>query len=211
MTDTGIFDDALYEVLSWRRYDRLMGRTIDAWGWILERLEWLFYQIFSRLNFPDDTEFNVTVIATIFGIVGILLVITAAVIIIRSLIRNRMVKNYKLHDIFEELGNKTYTVQELIALSDSVNEERYAVRYRFIAALLILDERQIIKIQPSATNLLIEDQIRIHAPSLTPVFTQIAHTFHLSWFGFKKIGSENFEQFAKTIDALSDLEKPAGS
>ena len=206
MTDTGVFDEALKEVLSWRRYDRLMGRAVDAWGWVLERLEWLFNQIFDRLNFPDDTEFNVVAIARIFGVVGILLAITAAVIIIRSLIKNRMVRDYNLHEVFEELENRAYTACELIALSDSMKDERYSVRYRYIAALLILGEKQIIKIEPSATNRLIEHQIRTHAPGLAPLFAQIAHTFHLSWFGFKKIGNESFEKYAKFVSELSDLE-----
>ena len=202
MTDTRVFDDALYEVLGWRRYDRLMGRAVDVWGWIVARLEWLLIQIIDRLNFPDDTEFNVGAIAMIFGIVGILLAITAAVIIIRSLIKNRMVKDYSLQEVFEELENRAYTVHELIALSDNVKEERYAVRYRYIAALLILGEKQIVKIEPSATNRIIENQIREHAPSLTPIFAQIAHTFHLSWFGYKQIGSENFERFSQAVREL---------
>ena len=202
MADTGIFDDALAEVLGWRRYDRLMGRAFDAWGWILERLEWLLYQIFRRLNFQDDTEFNVAAIAAVFGIVGILLAITAAVIIIQSLIKNRMVKDYNLHDVFEELENRPYTAGELIALSNSMKEERFAVRYRYVAALLILNEKQIIKIEPSATNRLIENQIKTHAPELAPIFAQIAHTFHLSWFGYKKIGSEDYERFSHAIKEL---------
>ena len=208
MTDTYVFDDALAEVLSWRRYDRLTGRAVDAWGWILERLEWLINRIFDRLNFSDDTEFNVNAIATIFGIVGILLAITAAVIIIRSLIKNRMVKDYNLHDVFEELENREYTVSELIALSDSMKEERFSVRYRYIAALLILDEKKIIKIEPSATNRLIEQQIRTYAPNFAPAFAQIAHTFHLSWFGYKQIGREVFEEFSKAINELLVKESP---
>ena len=203
MADTRVFDDALYEVLSWRRYDRLMGRTVDVWGWLLERLEWLFWQITDRLTFPEDTEFNVSAIATVFGIVGILLAVAAAVIIVRSLIKNRMVKDYSLHDVFEELENRTYTVQELVGLSDSVKEERYAVRYRYIAALLILDEKQVIKITPSATNRQIESQISMNAPNLSPAFGQIVNTFHLSWFGYKEIGNERFKQFTEAVDGLN--------
>ena len=207
MTDTRVFDDAVAEVLDHWRYDRLMGRTLDIRRWIVERLEWLFYQIISRLNFPDDTEFNVSAIATVFGIVGVLLALTAAAIIIRSLLNNRMIKEYNLHDMFRELENRDYTVHELIALSDSIKEERYAVRYRYIAALLILNEKQIIKIVPSATNRLIETQIKTHAPYLAPVFNEIAHTFHLSWFGYKEIGNENFERFTKAVSKLSDTDK----
>lgn len=206
MTDTRVFDEALYQVLNMRRYDRLMGRTIDVRGWILDRLEWLLYRIFNRLNLADDTDFNVTALATIFGVAGILIAIAAAFIIIRSLIKNRRAKDYNLHEVFEELENRTYTVKELIALSDKMHEERFAVRYRYIAALLILGEKQVIKINASATNRLIEHQISTHAPLLVPTFTQIAHTFHLSWFGFKDIGKENFEAFAKSVDELADIE-----
>ena len=208
MTDTRVFDEALYEVLGWRRYDRLMGRTIDVWGWILERLEWFFNWIFDRLNFADDTEFNVTAIATIFGIVGILLVLIAAVIIVRSLIKNRRVKDYNLHEVFEELENRAYTVHELISLSDSVKEVRFAVRYRYIAALLILDEKQVVKIEPSATNRLIESQIKTHAPDLVSVFAQIAHTFHLAWFGYKEIGTEDFERYTQAVSDLAKTVNP---
>ena len=202
MAYTGVFDDALYEVLNLRRYDRLMRRTIDAWGWVLERLERLVSWIFNRLNFAEDTDFNVTAIATIFGIVGILVAVVAAFIIIRSLIKNRRVVDYNLHDVFEELENRSYTVHELISLSDNLKDERFSVRYRYIAALLILGEKKIIKIEPSSTNRLIEHQIKNHAPHLTPIFMQIANTFHLSWFGYKEIGKENFEMFANSVSQL---------
>ena len=202
MTDTRIFDEALAEVLQLSRYDRLMGRSFDFWGFVLGRFEWLIEQIVSRLNFDTDVEFNTSVIAAIFGIVGIILAITAAFIILRSLVAGRRSRSYNLHEVFRELENREYTVHELISLSDRVQEERFAVRYRYIAALLILNEKQVIKIEPSATNKIIEAQIRNQAPHIGPLFAQIAHVFHLSWFGYKKIGTDGFRSFASSIDEL---------
>ena len=204
MTDTGIFDEALYEVLALRRYDRLMGRSFDIRGFIFERLEWLIQQIVTRLNFATDVTFNTSVIATVFGVVGIILAATAAAVILRSLFINRRSVSYNLHEVFHELENRSYSVHELISLSDSIGDERFAVRYRYIAALLILNEKQVIRIEPSATNKLIHEQIKNHAPQLEPLFEQVADVFHLSWFGFKKIGTDGFGLFATTIDMLKN-------
>ena len=202
MTKVQVFDDALYEVLALRRYDRLMGRRFDFWGFVLERLERLVEWIVSRINFDGDITFNTSVIAAIFGVVGIILASVAAIVILRSLFTNRKARSYNLHEVFQELDNRSYTVHELISLSNSVGNERFAVRYRYIAALLILNEKRVIKIEPSATNKLIEKQIKEHAPHLGPLFEEIADVFHLSWFGFKKIADDDFISFVNSIDQL---------
>ena len=201
--DTRGFDEALYEVLAMRRYDRLMGRSIDMQGWLTDRLEWLFEQLFGGLVVGEGAEFNISAIAAVFAAVGVVIVVFAAFIIVRSLLRNRAKNEHGLNALFAELQSADYTVSGLIGLSDRASDQREMVRFRYIAALLALNERQLIEVKPSATNRVIEKQLRKSSPELSPSFSAIAHAFHFSWFGFKEIGQESLYEFKNAVARLA--------
>jgi len=202
------FYEAMNEVLLSSRYNHLTGRGFN----IRERLselfwnfiDWIFDSIFSRLNFsmPSGGGYNISAISTTFAVVGIILVIVAGVIIFRTLRRARMEEDYDFSDIFEELTKKNYTVSELIKLSEGANDRRFAVRYRYIAALLDMNQRAIIEIKPSATNAIILHQIKYEAPTLVPYFQRTADVFHRAWFGYKDISDATFGHFTNAVDKI---------
>jgi len=198
------FDGAMYEILQMPRYDRLMGRSLDFRQVIFEWIERLLDWIFSRLSFvfPDIPDINTGAVATIFVIVGGIVVVVAGLILMRSIIRARTLEEYDLHDIFEELADKKYTVADLINLSENAPNRRIGVRYRYIAVLLALNERQIIRIEPSATNAIILRQIKDSAPNLSAPFSKVAEAFHRAWFGHKEVSDEAFAGFLTASDTL---------
>jgi len=184
------FYEAMSEVLATSRYDFLTGRRVDIrelfWDFINRILNWLFENMDAPV--PSYTEGNPDIIATIFSVVAVLMVAVAAFVLIRAWLRSRMAKQHTLEDIFEEM--RTHTVAELLQLSQNAQNMRVAVRYKYIAAILSLNERDIIEIKPSATNAIILRQIRHSAPALSAPFSQIAHAFHLSWFGHKDLSDD---------------------
>ncbi|MCL2388417.1 MAG: DUF4129 domain-containing protein [Defluviitaleaceae bacterium] len=198
------FYEAMNEVLQTSRYDFLMGRRVDFqerfWELISRILEWLFSNL--EFDMPQGGGVNAGLIATIFAIVGIVLTIIALFVLIRTYLRTRRVTRHELGDIFEEIRNKNYTVSELIELSQKAENTRIAVRYRYIAAILSLNERDIIKIEPSATNAIILRQIRNSSPELAPHFYKIAETFHLAWFGHKSLGEDSMGEFISAVDKV---------
>ena len=193
------------EVLATSRYDRLMGRRVSLREIVLNWLSELLERIFSGLNLniqPPDLYYDLDAIAIVFIIIGIILVTVAAILLYRTYRRRNRVKYHDLSDIFEELTRKNYTVAELIQLSENADERRLAIRYRYIAALVALNEKQIIEIKPSATNALILQQVKDTTPALLPSFECTADVFQRAWFGYKNITDDAYENFTKAVDAL---------
>lgn len=201
------FYEAMQEVLQTSRYDWLTGRRIPLRTRIMEWFIDLLDRIFSNINLDVNfsargADDNLSAVPIVFMVIGAILLIVAAVVIIRVLRRNRMAEHYDLSDIFEELTQKNYTVLELLQLSDNAENRRLAIRYRYIATLLALNEKQIIEIKPSATNAIILNQIRETSPTLTPVFEQTADAFHRAWFGFKNIDDATYHNFINAVESV---------
>ena len=199
------FDDAMFEVLQGRRYDILMGRRVDIQRVIAAWFERLIISILERIHLGDFEGISrerLGIIATIFAMIGVVIIVVAVVVLFRLLRRSRQNMVHDLSDIFEELSRRSYTVDELLQLSQSAQDRRLAVRYRYIAALLALNERDIIRISPSATNRLILREIQSAAPGLVSAFSQVVDVFHLVWFGHKQVSDEVFIKFAHAIHTL---------
>jgi len=199
------FDDAMYEVLQTRRYDRLMGRTRDIWEIITDFIDRLINSLLDRINlsFPEGTGDSRTV-SFIFAVVGGVLLAVGLFILARLLWRKYKARPYSLADIFEELTAQNYTVHELIKLSDDANDQRIAVRYRYIAALLSLNDARVIHITPSATNALIWRGLKQNYPQLATQFYELAQTYHLAWFGYRTIDETAYTQFCAACTALTE-------
>ena len=199
------FDDAMYEVLQTRRYDRLMGRTRDIWGAIIDFIERLFDSLLGRMDlaFPEGTG-DSRVVPIIFAIVAGVLLAVGLYVLARTLWRAYKRKPYNLSDIFEELMANNYTVSDLIKLSDDATNQRVAVRYRYIAALLALNEARVIRIHPSMTNALILRGLKRDYTALVEPFSTLANTYHLSWFGYRQVDQITFAQFCAACNTLTE-------
>ncbi|MCL2198909.1 MAG: hypothetical protein FWB80_08310 [Defluviitaleaceae bacterium] len=196
------FERAMYEVLETSRYDFLTGRRVDIREWFAglatRFFEWLFYNF--DFNMPMGIGGNARTIATIFTIIVVVLVAVAMFVLIRTYLRSRVPVRHTLQDIFEEIKN--HTVSELLQLSEIAEDRRTAVRYKYIAAILWLNENNIIVIEPSDTNKLIMRQIKEAAPALVTPFSQIADGFHLAWFGHKDLGEDAFAGFNSAVETV---------
>ena len=198
------FYQAMQEVLETSRYDRLMGRGVNIRELISDWADRLFGRIPSNPNANISASFpyNLNVLSVAFVLVGIILAVVAAIAIFHIIRDRNKPETHDLGSIFEELANRNYTVQELMKLSHEATETRVAIRYRYIAALLALHERQLIEIKASATNITILQQVKEGAPALLPHLTYAVDIFHQSWFGYKDIGQDAFRQFSNNIHLL---------
>jgi hypothetical protein len=201
MNNDSDFYGALNEVLATSRYDRLMGRRVNLWEIISERVNNLIERVFSRINFnlPGNLDYNLNIISSTFIVIGIILVIAAALVLYRTFGGRRKMADHDLADIFEELAKKNYTVAELMRLSQTTAAQRFSIRYKYIAALLALNEKQVIEIKPSATNYLISLQVKQAAPVLHSSFECTANIYHMAWFGYKNINEQRFRQFSNAV------------
>lgn len=199
------FYDALNEVLLTSRYDVLTGRSEDIYETISNWLSDLLYRLFSNVDIDiGATNFNPNVNPVSFAttIAIIILLATAIFVVYKIFINRKKSSTHDLSEIFEELRNKNYSVLDLIKLSDETLDRRIAVRYRYIAAILALNENGRIHIKESATNAIILKQIKTNAPELYQDFEYAANCFHSSWFGYKDMNDKDQVQFSSAINTI---------
>jgi len=199
-----IFRDAVYKALESPRYDALMGRSVDFREMFFDWLGRLLVRLLDMIdiNLADGSGINTALVANIFLFVGGVLIAVAAFVLIRAYLRYNEPEEYALYDMFDELYEERFTVQKLMELSRNAHDRRVSVRYLYIAALLSLNEKNIIRIEPSATNGIILRQIRQKAPTLLEAFSQTADTFHKAWFGNKNVSNESYQRFTRAVNML---------
>ncbi len=90
--------------------------------------------------------------------------------------------------------------QQLIAVRDY----RAAIRHLFLAALLVLDERKLLRFDHSLTNheLLRDTQAN---PTLSAALTPVTVAFDRVWYGFEALTQSDYETLVEQIESLKQL------
>jgi hypothetical protein len=202
-----IFDDAMYEVLQKSRYDKLTGRSLDIRGMAEDALVRLVEWVISKFEFnlPDNNNINTNMVAVFFVVAGGIVLMVTAVLIIRNLHNRKKTVKKDLNGVFEEIAKKDLSAREWLALSQdyfNAGTHREAMRYRFIAVLVALNEKRLIRIEASKTNAQILNELVVSAPELVPSFSVITDCFHRSWFGYKTLYDSEFEKIAINTEAI---------
>ncbi|MCL2603913.1 MAG: DUF4129 domain-containing protein [Defluviitaleaceae bacterium] len=196
------FEEAMQEVLQTRRYDLLMGRSRNLRDTVADFIDRHITALLERLNLVmPQGDGDSRTIPFIFAVVGGILLAVGTAALIRMFIRARRPKVHTLSDIFGELAGKNLTAEELIGMAETA-DRRLSVRYRYIAVLLAMDEGGLIRITPSATNALILRALRDGYPLLAQPFADMADTFHLAWFGNKRVSDGDFSSFRAVCGVL---------
>lgn len=182
------FNDVIYKILQSPEYRHLKNGFKDFIERLKEALsEWLFKFLskrFSNLNAPKAISKN---LSTVFIIIGILVILALAVIII-SRIAKTMDKKARVKEILGEKIDKGTTPQglrnkamELVGEGDF----RGAIRYDFIALLLLMHEKNLLYLDETKTNKEIYNYLRKNDFTYINVFKELSDMFNYSWYGHK--------------------------
>lgn len=81
---------------------------------------------------------------------------------------------------------------------------RSAVRQLYLATILLLDERGLLRYDRALTN---REYLRAVArePQVLAALQPIVETFDRTWYGFESISREDFEAYQKQVDAVRKL------
>jgi hypothetical protein len=129
----------------------------------------------------------------------------AAVIAARSLLRTLRVQPVSLRDVLSVEDPRTSeSAQELAQQSEHSGDYRSAVRYLYLACLLLLDERGLIRYEAALTNrehlLQVADQ-----PRLRDLLASVVNTFDQVWYGFEQIDAVGYTRFRAEVERLSQM------
>jgi hypothetical protein len=86
----------------------------------------------------------------------------------------------------------------------SSGDYRAAIRYLYLASLLLLDERGVIRFSPSLTNIEHVRQIT-GQPQTRGLLEHIVSIFDRVWYGFAPVDADLYRQFQHLIDQLQQV------
>jgi len=184
----------------------------ESWllRWLREFFEWL------RSLLPDlpNVELPASAVPVlppapvvnwmVVGVVSTLAVVLLAVLLrwgVRSWLRSRMEEGAAGDD----LGDQPATPEEARAQAVAFAAEgnlRAAVRRLYLAALLTLQQREVVSSDASLTNLELLEKLRTEDP-VRPLLAPVVTTFDEVWYGNAEPDAGHFRHYEEQVDALA--------
>ena len=104
----------------------------------------------------------------------------------------------------EELGGEPLTADLALQRAQELStggDYRTAVRYLYLSALLLLEERGLLRYDRSLTN---REYLRTvaHQPELAATLREVIDVFDRVWYGFQTLTASEYEQYALRVATL---------
>jgi hypothetical protein len=199
------FDDAVKIVLSRPEYANLKSALEDIIQgikeWFISLLVKFFTNLFSGLGAVKPIS---GALSTIFIVVA-LTIIVGIIVFIAIKINKSFEKKGKIKEILGERIDGRTTPDTLKAKAKAFEEKedfRNAIRYDFIALLLLMHEKNVLYLDETRTN---EENYaylnRIKFPKLSE-FHYAMEAFNSTWYGYKTCGRDGYGQWSGNISAM---------
>ena len=104
----------------------------------------------------------------------------------------------------EALGGEPLTADLALQRAQDLSvggDFRTAVRYLYLSALLLLEERGLLRYDRSLTN---REYLRsvAHQPELAATLRQVIDVFDRVWYGFQTVNASEYAQYAQQVETL---------
>lgn len=199
------FDNALNEILDKQEYKNLKNPLYDLINkvrhyiskWILK----IFMKFFSNLSNASSAADKLSEFIIILG----LLFIAILIVTIYVKINKKMVRSKKIIKILgEEFDDKTtpYILRNKAASFEKEGELRQAIRYDFIAILLLMHNKKLIYLDEKKSNE--ENYMLLYKNNflLLSSFRNLIDIFNSSWYGHKICNKEIYEMWKINMNDL---------
>jgi hypothetical protein len=90
------------------------------------------------------------------------------------------------------------------AEAERASDYRSAVRYLYLACLLLLDERGLLRYDPALTNREHLQRAASH-PQLADLLRPVVNMFDRVWYGFAPVDDALYREFRQTVERLQQL------
>ena len=204
------FYEAMHDVLERSEYDILTGRAIDYQQIIMEALGRAIISLLEgiQLSTPESPVYNLEAIIYIFIITAVLLLLGALTGVIYIILKRRgqkVTNEASISAIFDDIANKRFTLSDLLRLTREYaekNQLRDAIRYHYIAVLVVLDDKRIIRVDKSKTNAQLTQELTLAAPALSDSFISVVDVFQQSWFGKRQVDEAKYRDFTAEAEEI---------
>lgn len=199
------FNNTIDKIASRPEYKNLANSIMDFVDMIKEKITRFILNIlmktFSNAASALSISKGASTVILIIGLLALLALITfIAVKIGKAFERRRRITEI----LGEKIDDNTtpFTLKEKAALSLAAGEIREAIRYDFIALLLLMHENNLIYLDETKTNEEIYYFLKRNGFNLLSNFRYCIDTFNLVWYGHKIEGGSVYEKWGGNLSQL---------
>ena len=155
---------------------------------------------FLRL-FPEQSNFRLPLNNLLVILAGVLVAVVLA-FALRGLVTDFAADAAAAAE--EALGGEPLTADLAMQRAQDLSvggDFRTAVRYLYLSALLLLEERGLLRYDRSLTN---REYLRsvAHQPELAATLRQVIDVFDRVWYGFQTVNATEYAQYAQQVETL---------
>jgi hypothetical protein len=186
---------ALREVLARPEYQWAVPHRSWIQDQLLRLLDW-----FSRL-LPERLPLNLPWLLALIAAATLVLVLGyIAFTLYRNLARESVLRTG------HEFADEALTAQMAMTRAEDLSTRgdfRAAMRYLYLSALLVLDERGLLRYDHTKTN---REYLRSVSgdPSLSAPLREVIDVFDRVWYGFQSLDEENYRHYAARVKELEE-------
>lgn len=199
------FNNTVNKILQGPEYKHLKNSVADFIGkikeWVSNWIKEMMNKAISNIPSPDSVSDN---IANIFIIIGLLVIFTIVILIIVKVSKTFERKTRIKEILGEKIDDKT-TPSSLRQTAMSFGTEgdfRQAIRYEFIAILLLMHEKNILYLDESKTNEEIYKYLKKNKFPMLSVLEDLINNFNSSWYGHRLCNKETYDKASQNITLL---------
>jgi len=192
---------ALHEILSRPEFQ---WQQQEAPNWIqdlIDRFQKWLSRLFGQtpaITAPGDQALQ------IFGGVAALLVMLVLIYVLRGLFTDLTVDAFLNTE--KDAQDVPLNAQSALARAEGLSDQgdyRLAVRYLYLSALLILDERGLLYYDRTRTN---REYLRDLAarPQTASLLRAVIDVFDRVWYGFQALDAETYQRYAEQVNELKE-------
>lgn len=166
----------------------------DFWNWVGRQLEALLRPLMDTPPAASNTA------AWVVAALGALLLGGIVLYLVLGL-RRSIVRGAQARALDAESGLTARQAHEQAGELARAGDTRTAVRFLYLAALLRLDERGLLRYDRSLTNREYLDRLREN-PELRATLAPIVATFDQVWYGHAALTPDEFQQYTRRVEQL---------
>lgn len=199
------FDNSIQKILKSPGYNQLNNGFTDFISNIKNQLQQWFLKLLKKMFNNLETASSVSdSLSTIFIIIGIMAIIAIILVIVLK-INKTFEKKRKVKEILgERIDDKTTpnSLRQKARIFIESDDYRQAIRYDFIALLLLMHKYSVIYLDETKTNEEIYRYLRKNEFPKTEGFRYLIDSFNAAWYGHKEYSKEAYNQWNSYIESI---------
>jgi hypothetical protein len=199
------FDSTVKEILQRAEYKHLKNGFRDVIDKIKETIsEWtwrLLEKTFSSLPSPSSISNKVSMV---FVIIGILILLAIIVVVVVKLSKTLERRNRVKEILGEKIDERTTpnSLRSKASVFEKEGDYRLAIRFDFIALLLLMHEKNLVYLDETKTNEEIYNYLRKEGFEARSLYKYLGGNFNSSWYGHKLLSKDSYSAWSNSLNSL---------